>query len=403
MREEPSLILRPPKSPKRFNFLFSPTKTQPPPLPPLPTLTPFTPPWPLASYPSSEDTDRQNRKSHTPSSSTSSARVGELGQGAQVVRTPSDALKGIRHHITPLSPSARWREPITPTSGKGSSMEELRQGRPDTAPLLRHQKSEIRPVTPGRSFGLIGGGGDGDERAAPRLKDPPIRQSMSRRKRVEAGEEVETVDSHSSFSSFESAHYARFSPLSPAADEGENSVPREKYHLSSEFGQSLTGAFAGDMPSRFEPFRTSPSKIASPPALAPDETRERTRSLRRTTIRPARRDESTTSAAQPFTATLLSKTVKPSPTALSHILIRLEFGFSTDDPPDATGVTIPWPTLRVHGGELVRWLDALIPDGEAEGKGEGQPEMTDGSSAEESDSDEFDLNRLLRWVRESLM
>jgi hypothetical protein len=104
-----------------------------------------------------------------------------------------------------------------------------------------------------------------------------------------------------------------------------------------------------------------------------------------------------------FRATLLSKSTRPSPTSHSETLITLTFGYTLDDPTKNTDVILPLERLQRAGGELLRFVESHLEGGGDRGSGVSsvekiQPEMTDGSSAEESDldSDEYGLSALLR-------
>lgn len=140
--------------------------------------------------------------------------------------------------------------------------------------------------------------------------------------------------------------------------------------------------------SAFDPFglKDAPASLSEAKAKA-------IKQERRTTVRPPPR-----LALPPFHALLTSKSTRPAPTGKNEILVVLEFGYSLDDPPKNTSVTLPWVVLGGAGGHLVRFIKDNLTDEEEERCVSMAPEMTDGSSAEDSDldSDSYDLNDLLR-------
>ena len=109
----------------------------------------------------------------------------------------------------------------------------------------------------------------------------------------------------------------------------------------------------------------------------------------------------------PFTPILISHTTRPATGAASIVLVTLRFGFSLDAEPNTHSVTVTLDTLRPAGGRLVDFIDAAMrPEslavsrvsrescgGVSIGCTEGGLEMTDGSSAEDSDF-EYDDTRL---------
>jgi hypothetical protein len=59
--------------------------------------------------------------------------------------------------------------------------------------------------------------------------------------------------------------------------------------------------------------------------------------------------------------------------------------------PKTSSVIIPWSTLKSHRSALTSFVAEHLEEEES------RPDMTDGSSAEDSDLDsEYDLNNLLR-------
>jgi hypothetical protein len=101
----------------------------------------------------------------------------------------------------------------------------------------------------------------------------------------------------------------------------------------------------------------------------------------------------------PFHAILKAKTTSTAPMSKSETLITLEFGYSLDDTPKNTSVCLPWAMLAKAGGHLVQFVKVNLSDEEDQCEC-GVPDMTDGSSAEDSDreSGTYDLNGLLRQV-----
>jgi len=272
--------LRSPRSPKRF-FNFSKD-----PLPPLP------PPAPTAAY-----SPPPVKVTHTANSSFSSNNSSPLGQGAQIVRRPSDARRAMRQPFTAGLP--------TSTSSRG----DFRESPPASAPMLRPRPSqpsmpspphEVKPMRPQVSISHL------DRRSTLKLK-PSISSTSS--------------------------------SISPSSD-----TPEWEWGIRS----------------------------------------------RRSTVRPPPRP----SPPSPFNAILLSHSSRPSPTASSHVLINLSFGYSLDDPPSNNTITIPWERICRAGGHLARFVERHLGD---EAEEEGKPDMTDGESADDSDLDsDYGLGELLR-------
>ena len=301
-----------------------------------------------------------------------------------------------------------------------SSMEELRQSKTELK-VLRHQKSDIHPerrrMDHDQEFGEYVSD-HGASYAQPQL-------AMNQRKyhsiSVKSHQREEKEDmyrlnppSSSSIKSPTSIHTSK--------DDVESGHNKKKHHRSmapaSRFDTPCVGSY--DPISTFDPFGTSnsPSSQSTLSPMTPgpiqvenyDEKRNRRSTLKpNPPLRPSSHKPS-----EPFDATLVNKNIKPSPTIQTVILVSIQFGFTSEDPPRNDNVVIPFLKLRQGGGKLVNWLEGLMPAEEIDsldvplsgqaapkvgGNVPGQPEMTDGSSAEESDLDsEYDLNNLLRWV-----
>jgi len=356
MHGETFLDIRPPKSPRRFFFPFSksptPQTSHPfqssqtlPPIPPIPTI-------PLPSTPTVtpyDPTSQFQRKSHTPSSSASSGSG--LGFGATVVRRPSDALRCVQKPSIKTAPPTRPRPPSQtgkPHSPRfAKSVEELWvPPTPSTAPL-KYQKFSP-PARPVRYDAPASAGYGGTKS----VRHPSISAREYR---------LELKGSFTSLSSFAS---------SPVA------VPCEASHASRPLGE-ITRV-------------TPPSEGSGRSDGDCDAKKDR-----RTTARPPLPVGPPPST--PFHALLTSKTKRAGPTHKADVVIVLEFGYSLDDPPKNSSVVIPWALLRQAGGHLVNFVRDHL--GETSSRSSA-PEMTDGSSADESDleSDTYDLNDLLRWV-----
>jgi hypothetical protein len=137
------------------------------------------------------------------------------------------------------------------------------------------------------------------------------------------------------------------------------------------------------------------------------------RALRRTTIRPPPKvpPPSTPVVGDyptvPFSATLLSKTTRASPTTESECLVTLQFSYDLDSdrsrgPKDgkqdrggASSVILPWSVLQQVPGNLTNFLRKHLDEPLEEEPP--RPELTDGSSAEESELESvYGLTALLR-------
>lgn len=96
-----------------------------------------------------------------------------------------------------------------------------------------------------------------------------------------------------------------------------------------------------------------------------------------------------------FNALLLAHTSRPNTNADSTVLVTLKFSYSLNPEPVTQAVTVTFETLKPAGGLLIRFLEnAIRPNSVGSlagsgGSGEGVLDMTDGSSADESDF-EFD-------------
>ena len=278
--------LRSPKSPKRF-FAFS--KEPLPPLPPLPLSGAYSPP-PLTIP-------------LTPNSSYSSGKSPTLGYGAQIVRRPSDARRGMRQPLTAGLVTS------------SASREESRPFAPTSAPMLR-------PVP-----------------------NPPLMRASPPHR------------------------------LLPLSSQASNSLRERKPNLKLKSSISST------------------TSSNSPSWDTPESDWDRT--SRRSTVRPPPRMR----PPSPFSATLLSQSTRPSPNSSSHVLVTLAFGYSLDDPPSNTTVTLSWEHLRYSGGYVVRFIEHHLNQRAEE---EAKPEMTDGESADETDSDlasDSGLDALLRYAK----
>ena len=375
--------LRPSRSPKRFfTSAFSPPKSQPPPLPPIPSFPPLptSPPTSLS----------QSWQTHTPNSSfsstTSNANAGlclglGLGYGAQVVRTPSEALREIKQPLTPVAERV-----VSPSL----SREQLRQ--PLTAPMLKAHPSP----------------GSGESRES-RDKMTPLRSQASQ---ANVHNTKASVYGQTSPCQRHSVHKNKASCLSiirneaypsPDTSSHQSISPRQDEYPSPKMysHQSMSPS----SPSNHIRQQRSMGSISSSPyvpfgSIVPYRDRDTCR--RSTAVFPSRDDRRLTVRPPPprmalpptpFTATLLSKTTRASPTAKSETLITLEFGYSLDDSPRTSRAVIPWPVLIHAGGHVVRFIQEHL---EEEGE-EDRPDMTDGSSAEESDLEsEYGLDALLK-------
>ncbi|WOO84890.1 uncharacterized protein LOC62_06G008401 [Vanrija pseudolonga] len=96
-----------------------------------------------------------------------------------------------------------------------------------------------------------------------------------------------------------------------------------------------------------------------------------------------------------FNALLLAHTSRPNTNADSTVLVTLKFSYSLNPEPVTQAVTVTFETLKPAGGLLIRFLEnAIRPNSVGSlagsgGSGSGVLDMTDGSSADESDF-EFD-------------
>ncbi|ORX39204.1 hypothetical protein BD324DRAFT_618837 [Kockovaella imperatae] len=311
--------MKAPKSPRRLFASFTPTKLfhhfdTAPPVPCLPVTIPSSDTFDPTSPPLSH-----YRKGHTPTLSQSSS-TSSLGNGAQIVKTPLDAMRDLR----------------PPLRNKTSS-KSLAQ--------ISHSQSRWSQSS---------------------SEDP---SPSDRRQTLKAKLSLHSMSTKAS------------TPKLP-----------ELKHLRSQ--PSLGGWY----PQGMEPF-DSPDRRSDAvgPATGFENRRQsqcfsekQMRDARRSTVKPPRRSPST-----PFKASLISKFVRPAPTAKSEILITLQFGFSSM-PPRNTHVTLPWHILREAGGQLAEFVSDYVDTRRESGMSD-KPSMTDGSSASESDLEsEFDLDTLLR-------
>lgn len=268
-----------------------------------------------------------------------------------------------------------------------SGIEELRQ----SLKPLRHQRSDIQSNSREKVYTPTEHTYDSDYGSS--YAQPSLQRkhhSISAKKNAGLGQADHYLNSQSSISSISS-----IMPHSAQSEDRGFAMSKKKHHQSMVPPSRYDVGSLGHM-SAFDPFGNdhTPS-TASPltPISAQPLDRYSEKKNRRSTIKPLPK----TVNVEPFEATLIGKTVKPSPTSENTILVTLQFGFSTEDPPRNDNITIPFLKLKEGGGELVRWLEGLMPPGELPS---GQPEMTDGSSADESDLEsEYDLNNLLRWMR----
>ena len=364
-REDTFLDLRPPKSPKRFFIAaFSPLKslTHAQPMPPVPTMPlPLTPIGVAPYIPAKSSLTP--RRSRTPSSSTSSfGHV--LGGGAQVVRTPSDALRGLQQPTTPGA-ARDTSDPglLVTNDGLRSPVRPARPQRPQRSDVDKGASVDSPPG---------GGGGtsasyDGSADLGPGLPLFPASPSPA-------------PSPHAVNITKRSAQKS----LSPSPRLQNDMGPMSTF---DPFGLGDTVFNAEDKADRRNDIARKTAQVAHSPKEGPasDE--------RRATVKPPSRPVT----CDPFHAILKTKTSRPAPTSTSEVLVTLEFGYSLDDPPKNTSVSLPWSILAKAGGHLVRLAREHLGEEEAE-RESSVPEMTDGSSAESSDreSGSYDLDGLLR-------
>ena len=272
-------------------------------------------------------------RGHKPSSSQSSNSIA-LGSGVQIVKTPMEATWDCR----PSSPGGSYSQPLR---SKASSK--------SLTSVAHHQRQWSQSSSEG-----------------PKSPLPNDRRQTLKAK----------LSLHS------------LSTKTPT-------LPPLK-HLRSQL--SLGGWY----PPGIEPFDLN--RISATNDTSPDVQRQKSqilsekqlRDAHRSTVRPPpRRPRPST----PFEATLISKTTRPAPTAKCEVLVTLQFGYSSAVPPKNAHVTLPWRMLRNAEGHLADFVADYVEAGAWRGSGvsDGRPEMTDASSASESDLEsEFDLDTLPR-------
>ncbi|ORY33099.1 hypothetical protein BCR39DRAFT_521237 [Naematelia encephala] len=327
--------LRPPRSPRRF-FSFSKNQDVPP-LPPLPTVPPLPS---LDRAHGAAHWPKSHGHNHSSSYSSTSSTKSPPFIGAQIVRRPSEAVRGMKTPVTPVSaaPTAAVRH-----TRKQST--EYMSYAPSTAPVLPNLPSMYRQSSVSSYLPSS-------------LRSPDSQVLLSPESESESEQDVVR-------------DYRRDTYRLPPKAEKE--IRRAPSMDAKRWGREMEKAKENEN-------RLSLHARASSADLKRD---------RRSTIKPPAK--SSLPLPTPFQATLLSKTIKASPTAESTVLVVLDFGYSLNDEPRTNSVTLPLEALRHAGGYLCSFVESYLEEEHKE------PEMTDGSSAEGSDLDsEYGLGALLK-------
>lgn len=210
---------------------------------------------------------------------------------------------------------------------------------------------------------------------------------------------------HSSTPSMSStASAVIMTPLGPGPA-GLGSAPSSSSHGSEYYEPPQSGRNSGHEsppPARTSPTLGGRSHARSSPGIRPKHLPSPSMSSLAAVAAPApaapKRDA-------PFAPVLVAHTCRPATGPLSSVLVTLRFGYSLDAEPNTHEVTVTYDTLRPAGGRLVAFLDSALRPSSLDSttsstntSGEG-PEMTDGSSAEDSDF-EFDADARLQPMLE---
>ena len=333
-----------PKSPRRF-FTFSP----------LGSIT--SPPVPKLPSPGSSG--------HTPQSSVSSSASYALGGGAQVVRTPSEARRGMKHQHLITRPS------LSPTT----------EGLP-RPPSRSYFHNSASRSTPAQMY--ANGYGKYDDIPVPPVPaTAPIRtrpsqtslRRLSKKPSIDVNLDLDLGPSLSA-SLLEKRHTARMSisPATPISAPGLSSAGAPTPAQTPSIAAAHRAGITDGSPN------LSRRLTAAPPPRAP--------------LPPT-----------PFSAILKNKITRTAADEHSVVLVNLEFAYSSDVPANNARVTLPLEVLQRGGASsnLVRLVEETL---KADAEGEDGPGMTDGSSADESelesdpdaDAGADELDNLLRSV-----
>lgn len=118
---------------------------------------------------------------------------------------------------------------------------------------------------------------------------------------------------------------------------------------------------------------------------------------KRSTIKPAPRSQL---PPIPFSHHLVSHNIRPALGTESSTIVTLEFAFSTDENCKNDSVKLTWDVLKRGGGHLGELVEKLLGTKSQRGSLESEksnPDLTDGSSSEESElGSEYGLEALLR-------
>ncbi|WVO15515.1 hypothetical protein L204_103174 [Cryptococcus depauperatus] len=401
--------LRPPKSPKRFftsAFNFSSSS----PLPSLPTSTHF-------------------RKS--------SRDIDILGGGVTVVKTPQDAVAGMKQAAGLMTPPAKasFLPPVPPMPSLSSLpvLPSLTKYHQPTKYYLGHQTSQsvdkalyysasVPKSTPTiqrstsaredlRSVGvekLAGKGLMKSPSAAPLVSAKYTNHSTS-----EHGEEHDKVGPMPMTPGI-SSRGLPFTSLSHARSGSSSNPNFTSYPPVFEDAQPSSSTFYARSPAYSSGSLGSARSSSSsfPPKSFSTQSKRPSFVSHRDTMRPLPRSSG---ADTSFHATLLSCSRSSLPPLQSGeqedmTIVNLEFAYSLSDQPKNECVSLPLATLKKGGGKLVEWIEQCIKAQEeeeggfpyAEAKEEMReekklPDMTDGESSEDSELEEdYDLSALLR-------
>lgn len=322
-----------------------------------------------------------------------------LGQGAQVVRTPADAMSYMAQPGTLNSSWAQRKNSLRDHSRRPSVTTEDRRSPPPTLPEVETSSLEILKDDLGDIHTRLNKNPSLQHVVSPR--SPPRASPAPPRPLDIDAEYQRRLASRTSNATITPARPRQYTnPLSPGwsgrADQVQSVSPsdtvRDKRWRSPPIERP-------GLPEEVPVDAVTPPKtISPPPASTP-----RPMLVRSATV-PSKHaaNASTATAApattspQPFAPVLISHTDRAAVGNSSLVLVTLRFAFSLEADPNTHEVTVTLDTLRPAGGRLVAFIEQELRPASIQSDGtlgmEGL-EMTDGSSAEDSDF-EFDDTRL---------